>query len=273
MNRVRWFFLLPLLLWFPGNVCAHPDGDVSLVGNAVAVSEDSLGFGEDYAFEWEQCILPVSLMAAGASALFPGQVRELSRDFTCQVISLRGDVGRLSFDDYLQYLPVTGALALGTLGVESRHSLEDRALVLAVSYTALALLTRIPKYCIDEKRPEFAGHNSFPSGHTATAFMGAELVRMEYGAWYGVGAYAMAFGVGFMRMYNGRHWFHDVLAGAGVGILSARIGQWSIRCLDRILPTSGTRHKERPANNNLVLMPVMDSSASGCYGLSLACRF
>lgn len=25
-----------------------------------------------------------------------------------------------------------------------------------------------------------------------------------------------------MRMYNGRHWLHDVVAGAGVGILSVR---------------------------------------------------
>lgn len=55
--------------------------------------------------------------------------------------------------------------------------------------------------------------------------MGAELVRIEYGGWYGAGAYAVAAGVGFMRMYNGRHWLHDVVAGAGVGILSARIGE------------------------------------------------
>ena len=55
--------------------------------------------------------------------------------------------------------------------------------------------------------------------------MGAELVRMEYGGWYGIGAYTIAVGVGFMRMYNGRHWLHDVVAGAGVGILSARVGE------------------------------------------------
>ena len=30
-------------------------------------------------------------------------------------------------------------------------------------------------------------------------------------------------------MYNGRHWLHDVVAGAGVGILSARVGEWSCR--------------------------------------------
>lgn len=53
------------------------------------------------------------------------------------------------------------------------------------------------------------------SGHTATVFIGAELVRIEYGGWYGAGAYTIATGVAFMRMYNGRHWLHDVVAGAG----------------------------------------------------------
>ena len=29
-----------------------------------------------------------------------------------------------------------------------------------------------------------------------------------------------------MRLYNNRHWLNDVLAGAGVGIISAQIGNW-----------------------------------------------
>ena len=59
--------------------------------------------------------------------------------------------------------------------------------------------------------------------------MGAELVRTEYkyaSPWYGIGAYTIATGVGFLRLYNNRHWVSDVIAGAGVGILSARIGYW-----------------------------------------------
>ena len=78
-------------------------------------------------------------------------------------------------------------------------------------------------------RPDGSANNSFPSGHTATTFMGAELVRIEYGdesPWYSVGAYAVATTVGVLRVYNERHWFTDVFAGAGVGILSARIGHW-----------------------------------------------
>ena len=56
--------------------------------------------------------------------------------------------------------------------------------------------------------------------------MGAELMREEYGNAWGAGAYVIAGGVAFLRMYNDRHWLNDVIAGAGVGILAARIGYW-----------------------------------------------
>ncbi|MEG2554845.1 MAG: phosphatase PAP2 family protein [Odoribacter sp.] len=42
-----------------------------------------------------------------------------------------------------------------------------------------------------------------------------------------VAAYVVATGTGLFRMYNNRHWCTDVLAGAGIGILSTRIAYWS----------------------------------------------
>ena len=41
-------------------------------------------------------------------------------------------------------------------------------------------------------------------------------------------AYTAAITVGVLRVYNNKHWFTDVFAGAGVGILSARIGYWML---------------------------------------------
>jgi membrane-associated phospholipid phosphatase len=41
-----------------------------------------------------------------------------------------------------------------------------------------------------------------------------------------VAGYAVAAGTGFFRMYNNRHWFTDILAGAGIGILSAKASYW-----------------------------------------------
>ena len=79
------------------------------------------------------------------------------------------------------------------------------------------------------ERPDGSNHHSFPSGHTATAFMTATMFNKEYGhksPWIGVGAYGMATATGVMRMANNKHWLSDVLTGAGIGILSTEIGYY-----------------------------------------------
>jgi len=88
------------------------------------------------------------------------------------------------------------------------------------------LLSNAVKYTVKERRPDSTKQNSYFSGHTATAFTGAELVRIEYGWGYGAAAYAVAATTGFLRIYNKRHWVGDVLTGAGIGILCADAGYW-----------------------------------------------
>src|SRR5690349_22769192 len=38
--------------------------------------------------------------------------------------------------------------------------------------------------------------------------------------------YAVAAATGYLRMYNNKHWFSDVMAGAGIGIASTKIAYW-----------------------------------------------
>ena len=78
-------------------------------------------------------------------------------------------------------------------------------------------------------RPDGSNDHSFPSGHTATAFMTATMLTKEYGhksPWIGIGAYLVATATGLMRMANNKHWLSDVLAGAGIGILSTETGYY-----------------------------------------------
>ncbi len=65
---------------------------------------------------------------------------------------------------------------------------------------------------------------SFPSGHTTSAFafataISSELVRWQPGTRWTVGPvlYAGATLAGVSRMYNNKHWASDVLAGAAIG--------------------------------------------------------
>ncbi len=135
---------------------------------------------------------------------------------------------RTHIDDYLQYAPTVAFIGLYLAGVEGKHSFRDCILVRATSTLVLYAITGGLKYTIDERRPDGSDYHSFPSGHAARVFAGAEHIRREFGTKYAIGAYAVALGVGFLRVYNERHWAHDVIAGAGIGILSANIGYWML---------------------------------------------
>ena len=126
-------------------------------------------------------------------------------------------------DDGLQYVPMAAAVGLDFCGVEARHPLRERIAVAATSYAALTAMAGTLKLTVKEWRPDGSDYRSFPSGHAARAFAGAELVRSEYGWQWGIGAYAVAAGVGVLRITGNHHYTHDVLAGAAVGILSARL--------------------------------------------------
>ena len=67
---------------------------------------------------------------------------------------------------------------------------------------------------------------SFPSGHTAAAFMGAEFLWQEYkdvSPWYGIGGYVIAAGTGALRAWNDKYWVWDVVFGAGLGMLCTKL--------------------------------------------------
>lgn len=194
--------------------------------NPAAAQEtgDSL-MAETNVFCPQQLIVPSALIAVGAFGVGNGwfcSVKEQVRD---GFQDLRGNC-RFKADDYLQYLPVTAYLGLGLVGVAAKHPFRERIAATATAYVAMGLMVNVTKYTVREKRPDTGAKNSFPSGHTATAFMGAELMREEYGNTYGACAYTFATGIAILRLYNDRHWLNDIIAGAGVGILAARIGYW-----------------------------------------------
>lgn len=95
---------------------------------------------------------------------------------------------------------------------ESRHDLG-----LALLRTGIA--TYGLKAVVSSKRPNGEG-GSFPSGHTATTFAGAEFIRKEYGWHWGAPAYLAAGFVGWSRVETEDHWWRDVIAGAAIGFAS-----------------------------------------------------
>lgn len=129
-------------------------------------------------------------------------------------------------DNYLQFSPAAVVIGLNLAGVHGEHSFKDELFVYGISSVIMIGAVRSLKPLTHELRPDGSAYNSFPSGHTATAFAAAEWLRMEYwhkSPWIGVAGYAVATSIGVLRVYNNRHWVSDVIAGAAIGFLSTRI--------------------------------------------------
>jgi len=133
------------------------------------------------------------------------------------------DVHRVTADNYLQFLPALTPFVLNIAGVKGEHDLGELTLLSATSYLIGLAAIESGKLLYQTERPDGRGFTSFPSGHTFAAFTGAEILRREYGRrypWIAYAGYGVAALVGFLRVYNSRHWPSDILGGAGMAILS-----------------------------------------------------
>lgn len=202
-------------------------------------NEDSLASRSDTVvghrhtrFRPAQLILPGALIATGSWGVKNGFLVKCKEKVRHGFRDLRGNC-RWHGDDYIQYIPVISYAGLGFLDTSPQHNFAQRLSAGATAYAFMGIMVNITKHFVDEKRPDSNARNSFPSGHTATAYMGAELVRLEYPWPYGLSAYAIATLTAVLRLYNDRHWSNDLLAGAGIGILSARMAYWMLPFYDK----------------------------------------
>ncbi|GAB3242731.1 hypothetical protein GCM10027346_39050 [Hymenobacter seoulensis] len=134
---------------------------------------------------------------------------------------------RTRADDILLFAPYLELGAVLLAGVESRDDRLNMGLVLLKSELIMLTTVFAVKNLSQETRPDGSDNLSFPSGHTAQAFLAASIVHTEFrdkSQWYGIGAYTIATSVAALRMINSKHWQSDVVAGAGFGILSAHLG-------------------------------------------------
>ena len=155
-----------------------------------------------------------------------------------------------TLDNYTQIAPAAVMVGMKAAGVESRSSWGRMLLSDAFSVALMAGTVQGLKNTTNVMRPDGSDNHSFPSGHTATAFMTATMLNKEYGyksPWIGVGAYSVATATGLMRMANNKHWLSDVLVGAGIGIMATEFGYW---LADLIYKDKGLNIKNRDVTDD-----------------------
>jgi membrane-associated phospholipid phosphatase len=157
-----------------------------------------------------------------------------------------------SVDDYLRFASVPFIYGLDWVGVKAKTDIKNRTAIFIKAEAMMFISVTLLKNGTHVTRPD-GTEKSFPSGHTAQAFLGAVMIQREYGQksiWYPIAAYTVATSVGVLRVLNNRHYTSDVLVGAGIGMLSAHIAYWT--------------HQYK-WNKNVVVMPTYANRAAGVY--------
>jgi len=171
---------------------------------------------------------------------------------------------KTGIDDYTQYFGPAMTVGLKLAGVEGRSDWPRLLASAGMGYGIMALLVNGIKYTAKEMRPDGSQANSWPSGHTATSFVGATLLHKEFGLtrspWYSVAGYGVATATGVMRVLNNRHWVSDVLSGAGIGILS---GELAYALSDIFFKGKGLLRNDIPGMANVIDHPSFFSISMG----------
>ena len=225
-----------------------------------------------YVNPWSLAI-PAVLIARGAFSMDSHFDHKLQR-YVAENVK-----GKVRADDYVQYLPIASVFAFPNLGLPPAHSLKERLVIGATAYALTAIFVHTTQYTVRHHRPDTSTRNSFPSGHTATVFTGVEILYQEYkhyDPWIGIGGYAVAAGVGLLRIHNNRHWASDVVAGAGIGILSAKLSYLLFPYTSRIL---GKRKQPLPTekaipetSSSLSVLPIWEPTHN-TFGAALTLQF
>lgn len=167
-------------------------------------------------------------------------------------------------DDYTRHVPLAIAYGMMASGHRGERTAVSFTLIYLMAHELDAAVVSNLKRITAEPRPYDANDlSSFPSSHTSQAFLTATLLHEQYGRqypWLSVGGYAVATATGAMRLLGNKHWATDVLAGAGIGFLSAETVWHLYPVLTRLVPGHTAR--------KLLLVPTY--APGGGAGVAMA---
>jgi len=232
---------------------------LSSCNSRIFAQQDSLVkvFPESKSFSYKKLIIPGVCIAYGVASLKIPGLKQLN--FSTRHEILEDKPSRTAWDNYAQYAPAVLVYGLNAVGVKGKHNFRDRTIIYATSQLISAGFVAPLKHLVKEERPDKSDTQSFPSGHTATAFSSAQFMFREYkdtNLWLSLSGYTFAVFTGVYRTINNKHWVGDVVAGAGFGMLSTELAYWLYPTLNKLIPGAQKSH-------TTMVMPFYESKSIG----------
>jgi len=231
VNTAVRFLIFPFLLAIAGDAGAYD-------GNPIKNAISDLGYMATSPARIDSSGAYTTLGVLGAGALFytynnqirreAKKLKDADRDrFILQAEKL----GNGGYD-----LALLGVLG-GTGHLIKNEKLENTAILSFESFLAANAFGTVTKVVVGLSRP-YTGrgdasfkpfslksdNNSFPSGHTTTAFSIASVFTEQYDSpWVSILSYGLAASVAAQRVYADMHWASDVFFGAALGTVTGRL--------------------------------------------------
>ena len=190
MKRIKIFVVAGLLFAFSFSMRAQEN--------------DSLSVHNCKASQIIGIALPAAMITYGVISIESDWLKELDYSTRNELLEDKS-LWYNSWDNYLQFSPAVAAFSMKLCGVKSTHKMSDMLILYALSNALNGGIVFTTKYITGRQRPDGSNYHSFPSGHTATAFVAAEFLHQEYGdksVWISAGGYGMASLIGAARVYR-----------------------------------------------------------------------
>ncbi len=210
-------------------------------------------------------IFPAVCIAYGVIALYSGALNKFKYTVKNAIYDDGPNHKKINIDNYTAAAPAVSVYVLNIAGFHGKNNLVDRFAIFGIANLIGNGGGFLIKNFSHVLRPDSSDRLSFPSGHTFNAFLGSEFLMKEYrdqSIWIGIAGHVVAAGTAYLRIYNDKHWFNDVVAGAGLGIISTKIAYWVYPSIKHIFFKTGK-----------VGTMVMPAYHDGYYGFSLVHYF
>lgn len=174
-------------------------------------------------------ILPSTLIMYGLlKPIIPG-IKNLDNQLWQKVKSSYPN-DHTTADDYLMWVPSSSVYLLDAFSIKTTHSFKEHLMLDAGSIIIAGGIGYVMRKISGNIEVYKMNGTKFPSGHTVNVFRGAEIFHQELkesNKLLSYSGYLIAVVVGALRIYNKAHYLTEVIAGAGVGIISTKLTYWT----------------------------------------------